>query len=196
MAVQDAIAKIVAGNALDGVRDLIGEFHQSPEQKAQDELALQQLAEHEDEITAARDTALATVQGQNIQAEAKSGDKYVERARPTFLYLMYVVIFYSFIIQPIFLMGCAVAAVMHGGLKWSEVALVVKPLEIPGALYELFAAGYLGYAAVRSGDKFSAAMQSVAGLPGDSQVHIEGPLGFKVHVGNNSSAPSGLGKAA
>lgn len=192
MAIQDAVAQIVGGSALEGVKDLIGEFHESPEQKAADAAKLDSLSAQEESITAARDEALANVAGANIQAEAKSGDKFVERARPTFLYLMYALLAYSFVFQPLVLMVCAIGGVLHGGLKWSEVSGVVKPLEIPGSLFELFGAGYLGYGALRSTDKATAAVQAVSALPGDSQTEIKLPFGLgNVKVGNKSAVGSG-----
>jgi hypothetical protein len=37
----------------------------------------------------------------NIRAEAQSGDKWTSRARPTFLYLFYVILAINFILVPI-----------------------------------------------------------------------------------------------
>jgi hypothetical protein len=37
----------------------------------------------------------------NIRAEAQSGNKWTSRARPTFLYLFYVILAFNFIFVPI-----------------------------------------------------------------------------------------------
>jgi hypothetical protein len=37
----------------------------------------------------------------NIRVEAQSGDKWTSRARPTFLYLFYVILAFNFILVPI-----------------------------------------------------------------------------------------------
>lgn len=82
-----------------------------------------------------------------ILAEANSKDPWTSRARPTFLYLMYVVILMCF--------GGAIA-----GIWWPDhvttVAQNVANLlgAIPESLWWLFGAGYLGYTGARSFDKW------------------------------------------
>lgn len=82
-----------------------------------------------------------------ILAEANSKDPYTSRARPSFLYLMYFIILLTFI----------------GGIIgiWApnEVAQAAKNIKellgaIPEALWWLFGAGYTGYTAGRSFDKW------------------------------------------
>lgn len=81
-----------------------------------------------------------------IVMEAKSKDKWTSRARPSFLYVMYFMIVMSFpmgvlaAFKPLF-----VEAIINGMKLWLEA--------IPGELYALFGAGYLGYSTVRSVDK-------------------------------------------
>lgn len=81
-----------------------------------------------------------------ITTEAKSDDPMTSRARPTFLYVMYIyilagipyAIFYSFYPDN--------AVLVAAGLKaWFDA--------IPGEMYALFGAGYLGYGAYRTYDK-------------------------------------------
>jgi len=72
-----------------------------------------------------------------IKAEIQSEDVFVRRSRPTFLYIMYSVIVYSFILTPF--------------LKiWiSTVPLITLPHD----MWWLFGAGFLGYGGFRTLDK-------------------------------------------
>jgi hypothetical protein len=82
-----------------------------------------------------------------ILAEAKSADPWTSRARPTFLYVMYVVIALTFL-------GGII------GIWWPvEVAQAAENIArllaaIPESLWWLFGAGYLGYTGARSFDKW------------------------------------------
>lgn len=81
-----------------------------------------------------------------IIAEAKSSDPYTSRARPSFLYVIYILI---------------LACVPMGGLYAFQPDIADRIIQgmtlwlngIPGELYALFTAGYLGYAGARSYDK-------------------------------------------
>lgn len=82
-----------------------------------------------------------------ILAEANSTDPWTSRARPTFLYLIYLVI-----------LLCVTGAVI--GIWWPDhVATAASNLAnllnaIPESLWWLFGAGYLGYTGARSLDKW------------------------------------------
>ena len=82
-----------------------------------------------------------------ILAEANSTDPWTSRARPTFLYLIYLVI-----------LLCVAGAVI--GIWWPDhVATAASNLAnllnaIPESLWWLFGAGYLGYTGARSLDKW------------------------------------------
>ncbi|MEQ8370783.1 MAG: 3TM-type holin [Alphaproteobacteria bacterium] len=82
-----------------------------------------------------------------ILAEAQSADPWTSRARPTFLYLMYVII-----------MMCVGGAI--AGIWWPDsVTTAAQNMTnllgaIPESLYWLFGAGYLGYTGARSFDKW------------------------------------------
>lgn len=82
-----------------------------------------------------------------ILAEAQSSDPWTSRARPTFLYIMYVVITL-----------CFVGGVI--GIWWPDhVATASVNIQnllgaIPESLWWLFGAGYLGYTGARSFDKW------------------------------------------
>lgn len=134
----DIFKSIVTGDPLQGIRDLIGEFHLSPEDKAKLQTAASELDLRRDQIIADREKALADIQGQNIRAEATSEDPWVRRARPSFLWVMIAAIGMSLIVFPI------VNAVMGKGIIFPE---------IPGAYLELFGVGYLGYTGARTWEK-------------------------------------------
>ena len=81
-----------------------------------------------------------------ILAEAKSADPWTSRARPSFLYVMYVFILAAipFGLASLYDPG-VVGTVADGMAAWLGA--------IPGELYALFGAGYLGYSGARSYDK-------------------------------------------
>lgn len=81
-----------------------------------------------------------------IIAEAQSKDKWTSRARPSFMYVMYILILFSIPmgILTIFSPDSAQNLVM-GVSAWLEA--------IPTQLYTLFGVGYLGYTGARSWDK-------------------------------------------
>ncbi len=82
-----------------------------------------------------------------IVAEAGSADVWVARARPTFLYVIYVI-----------LCACFVGGII--GIWYPEqtmqAATNINALlrAIPQDLYTLFGIGYLGYTGARSFDKW------------------------------------------
>jgi hypothetical protein len=81
-----------------------------------------------------------------ILAEANSADPWTSRARPSFLYVMYILLLASIPMGFLFAFEPQVAdAVILGFKGWLNA--------IPESLYALFGAGYLGYAGFRSWDK-------------------------------------------
>ena len=81
-----------------------------------------------------------------ILAEAQSPDPWTSRARPSFLYVMYVMILIAIPFAILWAFYPDVGDRMATGLqKWLAA--------IPDALWALFGAGYLGYTAARSWDK-------------------------------------------
>lgn len=81
-----------------------------------------------------------------IVAEANSSDPWTSRARPSFLYVVYIMLLWSL---PMGLIGAfspgtahAISASMTGYLNG-----------IPEPLYALFGTGYLGYSAMRQWGK-------------------------------------------
>lgn len=81
-----------------------------------------------------------------IIAEANSADPWTSRARPTFLYVIYIMILFAIpmgflsAFKPEF-----AQAVANGTKLWLNA--------IPEELYALFGVGYLGYTGVRSWEK-------------------------------------------
>lgn len=82
----------------------------------------------------------------NIQAEEKSEDKWTSRARPAFLYVIYIMILASIPMGILFSISPETSNNVISGLKgWLDA--------IPDALWQLFGIGYLGYVGARTGDK-------------------------------------------
>lgn len=83
-----------------------------------------------------------------LGAETRSSDPFVARARPAFLYVMYVMIL------------CALPVGMIAG-RWPDLAAAITRgiagylAALPEPLYALFGAGYLGYTAARQWGKVS-----------------------------------------
>lgn len=81
-----------------------------------------------------------------IISESQSKDPWTSRARPSFLYVIYILILFS--IPMGFLTAVApdtATAVTDGFKEWLS--------SIPDSFVQLFGVGYLGYAGVRSWDK-------------------------------------------
>ncbi len=135
------LQNILGGTLIDSVKGIIGEFHASPEVKAQMQAALdanktqidlaQLNLEAKAEDVLARETEAASG---NIRAEAASGDKYTSRARPSFLYVMLGILATNYVLFP--LLG--------------KAALV-----FPDALFWLFGSCMLGYTGARTWEKYS-----------------------------------------
>lgn len=82
-----------------------------------------------------------------ILAEASSTDPWTSRARPSFMYVMYVMILSAIPMGVIHAFNSSLAESLTDGVQsWL--------LAIPEPLWWLFGAGYLGYSGVRSFDKW------------------------------------------
>lgn len=84
-----------------------------------------------------------------VLAEAESPDPWTSRARPSFLYVMYVLLLWSIPMGIIAAISPATARVIAGGMN-------AYLSGIPEPLYALFATGYLGYTAAREWGKAKA----------------------------------------
>ena len=81
-----------------------------------------------------------------INWEARSADPWTSRARPTFLYVIYIMILLSIPMGVLYCFSPETAHAIEAGVKgWLNA--------IPSSLWNLFGAGYLGYSASRSYDK-------------------------------------------
>lgn len=81
-----------------------------------------------------------------ILAEAESKDPWTSRARPSFLYIIYLMILMS--------IPMGVLSAFHPDISARIVAGMQGWLNaVPDSLWALFGAGYLGYSAARSWDK-------------------------------------------
>lgn len=125
---------------LSSVTSVIDKIIPDPQEKARLKAEMEQAL-----LSADLERELARYQA--IVAEAQSPDKWTSRARPSFMYVFYILllsaipmgVLYAF--QPVTAMGVA------AGLKaWFSA--------IPDELYNVFLFGYLGYSATRSFDKW------------------------------------------
>ncbi|HDZ39530.1 MAG TPA: hypothetical protein ENH62_14860 [Marinobacter sp.] len=81
-----------------------------------------------------------------IIAEAQSADPWTSRARPSFMYVMYVMILSAIPMGVLSAFSPETAQAIINGMKmWLEA--------IPKEMWALFGVGYTGYAVVRSYDK-------------------------------------------
>ena len=142
------IASILGSGLGQLIKDVVGAFKLSPEKQAELQQVIDQNAheiqmkEYELQVRAmdAESKAIEAASA-NIRAEAQSGDKWTSRARPTFLYLFYIILAFNFIFVPI--------AQMIKGMSLVQL----HPIEFPDIMWEVFVAGYLGYTGVRSWEK-------------------------------------------
>lgn len=113
-----------------------------PDPAARDQAKAALLAQEGRQALSEMEVALSA-----ILAEAQSSDPWTSRARPTFLYLIYLVILLCF--------GGGIV-----GIWWPEhVTTAAQNISnllgaIPDDLWWLFGAGYLGYTGARSFDKW------------------------------------------
>lgn len=118
---------------------LIDRIFPDPEQKAKAQLELLKLTQ-EGELKELETSMSAIV------AEAKSNDPWTSRARPTFLYVVYIMILASI---PMGVLAAfkpdLAASIAHGMQSWLS--------SIPDGLWATFGIGYSGYAVARSWDK-------------------------------------------
>lgn len=134
----DPIASIVTGVGKP-LFDLIDNLFTSDEEREKAKLALmtqagqQKLAETAQQMSA-------------ILAEAQSADPWTSRARPAFLYVMYILVLTSLPMGLLFAFKPEVAnAVAVGFGQWLSA--------IPESMWALFGAGYLGYTGARTWEK-------------------------------------------
>lgn len=143
---------------LDGVNTLIGQFHISPEEKAQAQQAIADAAAKAQQAAQDYDVQLNTIAGQNIRTEESSEDNFTRRARPAVVWMGNILIFWNYGLAPVL------------GAKWHW-----QPVLIPDAFWWTWGTVVTGYV-------FSRSTEKIAQLPGDSQINLAGLL----KVGNKS----------
>lgn len=152
MALFDTLISPILGQA----KDLIAQFHMSPEEKAAAEAKIAQMAQDARKQSDDYEVQLNQIAGENIRADANSGDKFTQRARPWFMYIVEFILAFNYI-------GCPAYQMCTGK--------PLTPVELPADLLTLFGVCVTGYVFARSAEK-------VASLPGDSSIKL--PLGISI----------------
>lgn len=136
-------------------KGIIEEFHMSPEQKAEQLAKIAAAQQAAQQAANDYDTKMNEIAGQNIRADDATADKYTQRARPSFMYIVEVILGFNYIAIPAtqIFMGKALA-----------------PVVLPADLLTLFGVCVTGYVCSRTAEKISA-------LSGDSQIKLPFGLG-------------------
>lgn len=128
---------------IDGVfnlgSELIKRLFPDPAQKAQAELVLLEMQQR-------GELELFKTQLSAILAEAQSPDPWTSRARPSFMYVIYLLLLFGLPMGFISAYDPTIASNISIGFKQWLTA-------IPSDLYALFGVGYLGYAGARTYEK-------------------------------------------
>ncbi|MFV0625017.1 holin family protein [Sphingomonas sp. ac-8] len=112
-----------------------------PDPKARDAAKLELL-----KLENSRELEATRVQLSAVVAEAQSADPWTSRARPSFLYVMYVLLLWS--------IPMGVLSAFRPELAEAVARGMTAYLRgIPDELYALFGTGYLGYTAARAWGK-------------------------------------------
>lgn len=151
-----SIASSLLSGGIQGIaqvaKDIIEEFHMSPEQKAEQLAKLAAAQAQAEQSARDYDVKMNDIAGQNIRAEAQSGDKFSEHARPWFMYIVEGILAWNYI---------GLSIVRACGIK------DVGPAVLPADLLTLFGVCVTGYVFSRSADKALA-------LPGQTSVSVLG----------------------
>lgn len=140
-----------AGGIAGFAKDILDKFVPDPQAK---QAAMLKLADNQIELQRMSDdleTKLNDIAGQNIRADAMSGDKFTQRARPTFMYIVEAILAFNYIGIPITKLF---------GAK-------VEPITLPGDLLTLFGVCVTGYVLSRTAEK-------ALSIPGESNVSLLG----------------------
>lgn len=128
---------------IDGVfnlgSELIKRLFPDPAQKAQAELVLLEMQQR-------GELELFKTQLSAILAEAQSPDPWTSRARPSFMYVIYLLLLFGLPMGFISAYDPVIASNISNGFKLWLTA-------IPSDLYALFGVGYIGYSGARTYEK-------------------------------------------
>ncbi len=130
---------LLLGGVLDIGRTLITKLWPDPAAQAEAQIKLLQLTQSGE--LKELETRLSA-----IIAEAQSTDPWTSRARPSFMYVMYIVILTSVPIGIVSVFRPQEAVLFSQGMTAFLAA-------VPDSLWTLFGAGYLGYAGARTFEK-------------------------------------------
>lgn len=137
-----ATATAVAGGIFDIGKKLVDKFIPDPEKRALAEAQLFQMVQTgEFKELETRMTA--------IYLEAQSDDPFVKRARPSFLYVFYFVIIALVVVAP------TIGVFYPEQMKMFFANVKAGFEAVPGELWAVFTAGFMGYSYNRSQDKRS-----------------------------------------
>ena len=112
-----------------------------PDKEARDRAKLELL-----KLEGSQELEQVRVQMSAILAEAQSADPWTSRARPSFLYVMYILLLWSI---PMGLLAAIRPQAAHNIANGMNAYLA----GIPEPLYALFGTGYLGYTVARQWGK-------------------------------------------
>lgn len=139
-----SIADIFGGSVVKGVSDLIGQFHLSPEKKAEMQMAVQENAAELAKAQLAMDAKLqdsisneVTQSAEIIKAEAGSQSWLPRNVRPLLLLMWGTLITLNFLIPNV--------------AQFAHVQII--PLVLDPWVYKLTAIGYTGYVGFRTWEK-------------------------------------------
>ena len=129
----------LAGQLVEPVLNLVDDLFTSDEERAAAKLRI---------LEAQQKGELAKIEQQlsAIMAEANSKDPWTSRARPAFLYVIYILVLAAIPFGALSALAPDVANSVSDGVQdWLAA--------IPEPLWMLFGAGYLGYSGMRTWDK-------------------------------------------
>jgi len=138
-----SIANIDVGGTLSGIGQLAKDIRTAITGKEPiDATKAAELALKVQELEAGIENARLNV----VIAESQSQDKWTSRGRPMFLYVVYIMLLSAIPMGIVYAISPITAKnIIEGFGAWLKA--------IPGDLYALFGAGYLGYGAFRTYDK-------------------------------------------
>jgi len=137
------LTDLIGGTLVQAFKSVVEEFHLSPEKKAEVETKLAELEQQSKQADRDLEAKLNDIAGQNIRTETSSNDAFVRRARPAFLWMMTIALFFNLFLP--------LVSQFFGGH--------LQPLVIDSAEYGLFSAGFLGYTAARTVEKKNGSAQ-------------------------------------
>uniref|UniRef100_A0A6M3J4K4 Putative structural protein n=1 Tax=viral metagenome TaxID=1070528 RepID=A0A6M3J4K4_9ZZZZ len=133
------IADLLAGGVFSFAGKILDKIFPDPNERAQAEVLLKE-ADRKGELDQ------LNAQMQVMLAEAKSSDKWTSRARPSFMYVIYLMIITAIPMGIVHAINPGVAENVTIGVRAWLTA-------VPSELWTLFGLGYLGYVGGRSYDK-------------------------------------------